>query len=638
MALVNFTNLDFDQIKTSIKDYLRSNSNFTDYDFEGSNLSTIIDVLAYNTYISSYNANMISNEVFIDSATLRENVVSLARNVGYIPRSRTSARATISFFVDTTGFQSNPLTLTLKKGLVCTSSNTFGSESYTFAIPSDVTVPVVNNIAFFENVVIYEGTFLTTNFIVQSENPAPPQRYILENPNIDTSTISISIKDTQSSTSSRKFIFSNSLFNVTSLSRVFFLQEVEDQRYELIFGDGIFGEKLQSLNYIDVSYIATNGENGNGISSFNFNGRIVDNNNNLVTTGISLITTNVTSQGGKEIESIDSIKKYATSFYSTQNRAVTSSDYVTLIPKIYPEAQSVSVYGGEELNPPQYGKVFISIKPFFGPFVPNSIKDNLKTELRKYAVAGIIPEIIDLKYLYVEADITAYYNSNLAPDSEFVRTLISNNINSYANSTELNKNGARFKYSKFQKIVDDSHESVTSNITKIQIRRDLRAALNQFAKYEICYGNAFHIKTMEGYNIKSSGFNVSGITETVYLGDQPNIDKKTGTLFLFSNPDFQNPIIKKSNIGTIDYEKGEILLNPINIISTSKSIGGESIIEISVIPVSNDVIGKQDLYLQLDINKVVLNMKTDDISSGADVSASLYDVTSSYTNGLRIRQ
>ena len=638
MALVNFTNLDFDQIKTSIKDYLRSNSNFTDYDFEGSNLSTIIDVLAYNTYISSYNANMISNEVFIDSATLRENVVSLARNIGYVPRSRTASRSSISFFVDTASFSTNPITLTLKKGVVCTSSSTFGSESYSFAIPSDVTVPVVNGIAFFENIAIYEGTFLTSNFIVQAENPAPPQRYILDNPNIDTSTISVSVRDTQSSTSSRKFILSNNLFDITSTSRVFFIQEIEDQRYELIFGDGIFGEKLQALNYIDVSYITTSGENGNGVSSFTFNGRVVDNNNNLVTSGFSLLTTNTSSQGGKEIESIDSIKKYSTAIYSTHNRAVTSTDYESLIPKIYPETQSISVYGGEDLNPPQYGRVFIAIKPFNGSFVPNSIKDNLKNELRKYAVAGIVPEIIDLKYLYVEVDITAYYNSNLSPDADFVKTLIANNINFYANSTELNRYGAKFKYSKFQNIVDNSHESITSNITKVQIRRDLRVALNQFAEYEICYGNSFYVKNLEGYNIKSSGFTVSGISETVYLSDLPNPDKKTGTLFLFSNPDLPQPTVRKKSVGIINYEKGEILLNPINIISTQKNIGGESIIEIAAIPVSNDIIGKQDLYLQLDINNSVLNMKTDDISSGADISASLYNVTSSYTNGSLIRQ
>ena len=637
MALVNFTNLDFDQIKTSIRDYLRSNSNFTDYDFEGSNLSTLIDVLAYNTYISSYNANMVSNEVFIDSATLRENVVSLARNIGYVPKSRIASRAIISFFVDTTGFSTNPLTLTIKKGTVCTSSSSFGTESYTFAIPQDVTTPVVDGIASFNDVEVYEGTFLTSNFTVLSENPAPPQRYILENANIDTSTISVTVRDTQSSTSSRKFILSDSLFEVISSSRVFFIQEIEDQRYELIFGDGIFGEKLQSQNFIEASYISSNGESGNGISSFTFNGRIVDNNNNLVTNGISLITTVSPSEGGKEIESIDSIKNYAPRIYSSYNRAVTASDYEALIPKIYPETQSVSVFGGEDLTPPQYGKVFITIKPFYGPFVPNSIKDNLKNKLRKYSVAGIVPEILDLKYLYIEYDSTVYYNTNLAPSSDFVKTIVANNINNYANSIELNKYGARFKYSRYQGIIDDTHESITSNITKIQIRRDLRASLNQFANYEICFGNEFHIKNINGYNIKSSGFKISGIADTLYMSDIPNQDERTGEIFFFKLDSPTQPAIVRRSVGTIDYIKGEILMNSVNIISTSKSVQGQSIVEITVVPKSNDVIGLQDLYLQLDINKSTLNMLSDDVSSGADPSGTTYTTTSSYTNGNLVR-
>ena len=637
MPLVNFTNLDFDQVKSSIKDYLRANSNFTDYDFEGSNLSTIIDTLAYNTYISSYNANMISNEVFIDSATLRENVVSLARNIGYVPRSKTASRANISFSVDTTDFNTNPITLTLKKGVVA-STTSFGGDSYTFSIPEDITVPVVNGIASFDDVDVFEGTFLIDNFTVQSENPAPPTRYILGNSNIDTSTLRVNVRDTESSTISRKFILSNSLFSITSSSRVFFIQEIEDQRYELIFGDGIFGEKLESLNYIEVSYIRTNGEEANGLSDFSFSGRILDNNGISVTENISIVSTNIVSEGGKAIESVDSIKNYATRIYASQNRAVTAADYEALMPTIYPETQSVSAYGGETLDPPQFGKVFISLKPFNSQFVPNSIKDNLVRELRNYSVAGIVPEIIDLKYLFVEVDSTVYYNSNLAPTAEAVKSIVSNNINLYADSVELNKFGARFKYSKYQKIIDDSHESITSNITKVQMRRDLRATLNVNAEYEICYGNSFHIKRLDGYNIKSSGFRVSGINETLYLGDLPNEDEKTGTLFFFTNPELEEPTIVRKSAGTIDYEKGEILLNPVNIQSTVKKSGTDSIIEIAAIPSSNDVLGKQDLYLQLDISKSILNMKTDDISSGSDTSGSLYNVTTSYTNGSRIRQ
>jgi hypothetical protein len=636
MALVNFSNLDFDQIKTSIKSYLRSNSNFTDYDFEGSNLSTIIDVLAYNTYISSYNANMVSNEVFIDSATLRENVVSLARNIGYVPRSRRASAANISFFVDTTTLASNPLSLTLQKGIVCTSSSSFGADSYTFTIQDNITVNVVNGIASFNNFEVNEGTYLRQSFTVDANNPN--QKFILNNANIDSKTIRVSVRNTQQSTVTRKFTLSENLIDVTSSSLVFFIQEIEDQRYELIFGDDVFGKKLDNNNFIEVSYVVTNGEAANRVSGFTFNGRILDNNGNIVTTGISLVTTDAASQGGAEIESINSIKNYAPRIYSSQNRAVTATDYEAIIPTLYPETESISVFGGETLSPPKYGKVYIAIKPFNGAFVPNIIKDNLKNKLRKYSIAGIVPEIVDLKYLYVEYDVTAYVNSNLSPGASTVKSIISSNIEQYANSTELNKYGARFKYSKFLKIVDDSHPSITSNITKIVMRRDLKVTANKITNYEICYGNQFHIKDMkDGYNIKSTGFNINGITDTLYLGDKPDSNGKSGSVFLFKLKSPTEPIIVSNNVGIIDYEKGEIRLRELNITNSSKIVDGIPYIQISTIPQSNDVIGKEDLYLQLDINNSMTNILDDSISSGADISGSSYTVTSSYSNGTYVR-
>ena len=635
MALVNFTNLDFDQIKSSIREYLRANSNFVDYDFEGSNLSVLIDVLAYNTYISSYNANMVSNEVFIDGATLRENVVSLARNIGYVPHSRSSAKANISFFVDTTVLPTNPITLTLKKGVVCTTSSLFNDQSFTFTISQDITVPVVNGIALFENVNVYEGTYIVNNFTVDANNPN--QKFILDNANIDIDSISVFVRSTQASTIRETFNLSKNLFNIDSTSRIFFIQEIEDQRYELIFGDGVFGKKLENLNYLEVSYNVSNGEAANGSSSFNFNGRIVDNNGRVVTTGISLISTNSPSQNGREIESVESIKKYAPRIYSAQNRAVTATDYETIIPTIYPEAESISVFGGEDLTPPKFGKVFISIKPINGPFLSSQVKDNIEFSLRKYSVAGIVPEIIDLKYLYIETDTTAYYNSNTTYDPNYLKNIIFNNILNYSNSKELNKYGARFKYSKYLKIIDDSDASITSNITKLIMRRDLRPSLNSFADYEICYGNQFHIKNMNGYNIKSSGFKISGINENLYLSDVPNSDGVRGTIFFFKLESQSQPIIVKKNAGEIDYVKGEINLYPTNITSTAKTSFNSPIIEISAIPKSNDVIGLQDLYLQLDVNNSLLNMLSDEISSGSDTSGSIYKVTSSYINGDLVR-
>ena len=640
MPLVNFSNLDFAQIKTTLKEYLKANSNFTDYDFEGSNLSSIIDVLAYNTYITSYNANMITNEVFIDSATLRENVVSLARNIGYVPRSRKAATASVSFFVDCSGVIPTPATLTLKKGPIASSEGAFGGQSFIFSILEDITVPVNDGIAYFDDIIISEGTLLTSNFTYSGRNPN--QKFILPNSGIDTALISVTVKGNQQSTTSTKYTTQDSLLDIKSDSKVYYLQEIENERYEIFFGDGIFGKKLEEGNFITINYITCNGDSANGVNQFQFSGKLTYTRNSIeytVTTGISLLTTGVTAQGGEVIESVDSVKKFAPRIYASQNRALTANDYETLIPsKIYPETESISVFGGEELVPPQYGKVFISIKPRTGDFLPNLIKENIKMRLKKYAVAGIVPEILDLKYLYIEVDSKIYYNSNMAPSAEFVSTLVQENTTKYSESTELNRYGARFKYSKFLSVIDDSSEAVTSNITTVQMRRDLRVALNSFAEYQIGFGNEFYIKNMNGYNIKSSAFKTTDSTDDVYLSDIPNTNRETGSLFLFTLPDAgsTNPTIIKRNVGNINYKKGIITINPINIIS-GKIKDGQTIVELSACPKSNDVIGLQDLYLQLDISNSTFDTVVDEIASGLDPAASNYVVTSSYHNGNLVR-
>ena len=645
MPLVNFSNLDFDQVKTSLKDYLRSNSNFTDYDFEGSNLSSILDVLAYNTYITSYNANMVTNEVFIDSATLRENVVSLARNIGYLPRSRTAATATISFFVDVTGVTPAPATITLNKGPVASSAGQTGVNSYVFCILEDITVPVFTDsngiaTATFDQVKISEGTLITNVFTNTSVNP--DQKFILPNTGIDTSLMTVTVKSNASETTGAKYSSQNSIFDIDSSSKVYFLQEIEDERYEIFFGDDIFGKKLEEGNFVTVEYVVSSGDAANGISNFTFAGRlsyIRNAQSYSVTTGISLLSTDLKSNGGESIETVDSIKKFAPRIYASQNRAVSANDYETLIPaKIYPETESISVFGGEELIPPQYGKVFISIKPRTGDFLPNLIKENIKTKLKKFAVAGIVPEILDLKYLYIEVDSKIYYNSNLAPSGEFVSTLVQQNTESYAESTELNRYGARFKYSKFLKVIDESDASITSNITTLQIRRDIRAVLNSFAEYQIGFGNEFYIKSMSGYNIKSTAFRISGISQDIYLSDIPNSNRETGSIFFFTlpSPNSTSPSIIRRNVGSVNYKSGIVTLNPVNIIA-GKLKDGQTIIELSACPKSNDVIGLQDLYLQLDISNSNFEMVVDNISSGLDPAASNYTVTSSYHNGNLVR-
>ena len=640
MPLVNFSNLDFDQIKTTLKDYLQTNANFTDYDFEGSNLSTVIDLLAYNTYITSYNANMVSNEVFIDSASLRENIVSLAKNIGYLPRSRKSARSSISFFINTTEIIPQPSIITLKKGTVATTAGSFGNQSYVFSILEDVSVPVYNNIATFTDIPIYEGTLLNTNFTYSTKNPN--QKFILPNVGIDTDLISVNVKTNEQATAKTKYSAQNSIFDIDGGSRVYYLSEIEDERYQIFFGDGIFGASLEEGNFIDVDYIVSSGDTGNGVAQMTFGGNLSYERNGLsyqVTSGISLVTTNSFSTGGENIESVESIRKFAPRVYASQNRAVSAQDYESLIPaKIYPETESISVFGGEELVPPQYGKVFISIKPRTGDFLPNLIKENIRLKLKKYAVAGIVPEILDLKYLYLEADSKIYYNTNLAPNGAAVSSVVQTNANKYAESTELNRYGARFKYSKFLSIIDQSHDAITSNITTISMRRDLRLVLDKISEYSIGFGNQFHIRSMSGYNIKSTGFRVDGIDQPVYISDIPNRTRVTGSLFLFTvpNPNSFTPTIVRRNVGIINYQSGIITLNPI-VIRSGKVKDGQSTIELSVCPKSNDVIGLQDLYLQLDIGSSIFDPVVDEIASGLDPAGSNYIVSSSYMNGALVR-
>ena len=632
MPFTKFTNLDFDQIKTSIKDYLRANSKFTDFDFDGSNFSILIDTLAYNTYITAFNSNMIVNESFLDSATVRENVVSLARNIGYVPSSRTSAKATVSFDVGVSSSQNTP-TLTLQAGLLCVGS--VNDTSYTFSIPNNISTNVVNDVASFNNIEIYQGTFLTKQFIVDG---SLDQRFILNNPFIDTSTISVYVKGINDSGLGVQYSLVENILQVDSTSKIYLLQEVRDEKYELLFGDGKIGKKLENNALITVNYIVTDGEDGNGASSFAFSGRIKKANDQIIDPGTVIITTNQKSQNGAEIESINSIKYFAPRIYSAQYRAVTSRDYEAIIKKIYPDTESVSVIGGEELNPPEFGTVSIAIKPKNGTFVSDFNKQQIKNKLKQYSISGINQKIIDLKLLYVEIDSSVYYNYSQVSAVESLKTKIIKALTDYSNSIDLNKFGGRFKYSKVLQIIDNTDTSITSNITRVKIRRDLAVSINQFAQYELCFGNKFHINPL-GFNIKSTGFKVSGVEETVYLTDVPKPDGSgKGIISIVRNLSDGSTKIVVQSAGVVDYTKGEINISTINIISTSKP---NNIIEIQAFPESNDVVGLTDLYLNFSISKSTINMVRDVISSGDEISGTVFSrdyYTSSYSNGKLIRE
>ena len=640
MPFTKFTNLDFDQIKTSIKDYLRTNSDFTDFDFEGSNFSVLIDTLAYNTYITAFNSNMVVNESFLDSATVRENVVSLARNIGYVPRSKSAAKATISFDIDSND-TTEVSTVTLKAGLVCIGSG--NDITYTFSVPEDITTTVIPQFdgggsrtgytASFNSIEVFQGTLIRKSFTVDG---SLDQRFILDNPSIDTSTIVVYVKDDPSGADKGTlFTQVDNILNIDSNSPTFLIQEVQDEKYELLFGDGIFGRKIENGKTINVTYLVTDGREGNGPAFFSYAGNI-ENDSGSTSTLTSTPTISVVSaaSNGGDIESVDSIKYFAPRLYSSQYRAVTARDYEEIIQQIYPNTESVSVVGGEEIDPPQFGTVFITIKPKNGDFVSDFDKTQILSDLKNYSLTGINQKIVDLKVLHIELESFIYYDSSRVKSVNELKTRVTNGLTTYSRSTDVNKFGGRFKYSKILSVIDNIEDSITSNITRIRIRRNLNALLNQFAQYEICFGNQFNVKS-EGLNIKSTGFKISGVSETVFLTDTPNADKQTGIVSIVKRDivDGQKIIIVE-NAGTVDYIKGEINLTTINITSTDKP---NNIIEIQAFPESNDVIGLEDLYLKFNIESSSINMVKDTISSGDQISGVGYKVTSSYTNGDLIR-
>ncbi len=662
MPFTKFSNLDYDQIKISIKDYLRSNSTFTDFDFEGSNFSVLIDTLAYNTYITAFNSNMVINESFLDSAALRDNVVSLARNIGYVPRSRTAARAQISFSVPisartvtlpdgTTTTEPVTANAILAPGLVAIGET--NDSNFVFSIPELISTVVTGSgssySAYFNDITIYQGVFVEQQFTVDG---SLDQRFILNNSFIDTGTLVVYINGPSDNSSGtllqqigRKYNKIDNIINVKSKSETYLIQEIQDEKYEILFGDGIFGKKLENGTVVTARYIVTDGRDGNGpggkIGSqgvFSFSGTIKDVlSNNIPLTTTPVVTTVQPAGNGGDIESIDSVKYFAPRLYAAQHRAVTGRDYEAIIQSIYPNTESVSVVGGEELNPPEFGTVMITIKPKNGEYVSDFDKSQILQNLKNYSLTGINQKILDLKMLYVELDSSIYFNSSEVGSVNDLRTRIISALSTYAKSTQVNKFGGRFKYSKVLNVIDSSDSAITSNITKVRIRRNLKAITNTFAQYELCFGNQFHINS-DGMSIKSTGFKISGQSDTVYITDLPNkdsngeLDGSNMGLLSIVKKDVINDknVVVIASAGTVDYAKGEVILQTINITSTDKP---NNIIEVQAFPESNDVIGLKDLYLQFDTSNSTINMVRDTITSGEKISGVGFKVTSSYTNG-----
>ena len=588
MPYTQVANLDFENIKIQLKEYLRSQNDFTDYDFEGSALATLIDTLAYNTYYTAFNTNMVVNELFIDSATLRDNVVAIAKQLGYRPKSATSPTAYISFTVTYTNATTDK-ELNLRKGTGFISN--YDNAIYNYVVTSDVKASVINGVATFSNVPIREGTVLSSEFTIQTASKG--QRFILDNENIDTNTITVNVYP-GGGTFNEPYLLADNILGVDGNSKVFFLDEIEDERYEILMGDGVLGKKLDNNTRIDVSYLTTSGPASNGVKAFVFSG-VIENENGVSPNSFTPSVTSVTpASGGEEIETTQKIKYTAPKAYGTQDRAVTANDYEAIVRQVYPATSDIIIFGGEDQDPPQYGKVFISLKPTDASYLTSLTKSQIISDLKKYVIASVEPQIIDPSILFVEVTSKIYYNGGVTDQTAAnIRDKVIGGVQSYLDTSDTEKFNGKFRYSKMVGVIDDADVSINSNLTSVMMRKDFYPQLNSTFYYEVCFQNAFD-EDCDDPVLSSTGFRVTEYPNfDVYVEDR---DKKI-VLYRLDNVTGEK-VVLDSDIGDIDYVKGELKMYALTIIKGSFF---DNRISLRVRPLSNDIKAMREVYLDVDV-------------------------------------
>ncbi len=588
MPYTQVANLDFNEIKTTLKEYLRAQSDFTDYDFEGSTLSILLDTLAYNTYYTAFNTNLVVNELFIDSATLRDNVVAIAKQLGYRPKSATSPTAYVSFTVT----YSNPTTdteLLLKKGTGFTA--TYENRLFNYVVLEDVKAQVANGVATFSDVAINEGTQLTNTFTVNSASKS--QRFVLDNQNIDTNTISVRVYPTGGSFN-EPYLVADNILGVDATSKVFFLDEIEDERYEILMGDGVLGKKLENNARIEVSYLVTSGPESNGVRTFTFSG-VLENPDGVSPSSFTIaLNSIVAAAGGEEIESTKKIKNTAPKAYGTQDRAVTAQDYEAIVRKVYPATSDIIIFGGEDQDPPQYGKVFIVLKPTDASYLTSLTKSKIVADLKKYVVASVEPQIVDPSILYVEMTSKIYYDSLITDQTPTqIRDKVIGGVQAYIDTSDTEKFNGKFRYSKFVGVIDDSDKSINSNLTSLTMRKDFYPSLNSTFYYEICFQNAFD-KDCDDPILSSTGFRV-----TEYPNFDVYVEDRNGKIVLYRLDTVTgDKVVLDNDIGDIEYDKGELKMYNLTIIKGSFF---DNRISVRVKPLSNDIKAMREVYLDVDV-------------------------------------
>jgi hypothetical protein len=612
------SDLDFDNIKSNLKTFLQNQPEFSDYNFEGSGFSVLLDLLAYNTHYLGFNANMLANEMYLDSADIRKNIVSIAKMLGYTPTSAKAPVADISIRVN--NVSSDTSSITMAKGTAF--ETTVDDVTYQYITNAEVTITPTDGVYNFANVNVYEGTLVSFRYTVDTADP--DQKFTIPSPLADMTTLKVQVQTSSSDTTTNTYTKTTGLTSIDSTSKVYFLQESEDGRFEVYFGDGVLGKKVEDGNIVILEYIVTNKEASNGASSFTLSGNIG---------GFSdvTITTNSNSQGGSDPQTKESIRFNAPLQYSRQDRAVTTSDYETLVTELYPNAQAVSAWGGEDDETPVYGTVKIAIKAASGSTLTTQTKNDLVTQLKKYNVASVTPVIVDPETTDIILTTTAKFDEKATTkNADTIRSNIINTLTNY-NSTTLQKFDSVFRHSKVVKQIDDTDSSILSNITTIKVRKSFTPTLSSSTRYDVYFRNGIFNphsghKASAGGVISSSGFKIDGDTTNVfYLDDdgEGNIRRYyfVGTVRTYAN----------NTQGTVNYSTGQITINSLNVSSIENIRGAaSSVIEITVEPASNDIVPVRDQILSIDTANSSITVEADTFVGGSASAGVGYTTTSSY--------
>ena len=610
---LSVTSLDFDDIKNNMKTFLRQQDQFTDYDFEGSTISTLLDVLAYNTHYNAVYANVLANEMFLDSADIRNSIVSHAKHVGYTPRSATSPIAKLNVVVsDLSGSSA-----TAARGTTFTT--TVDGTSYNYVVKDDTTINPVSGVYTFSELPVYEGTLVNNKYTVDVSNA--DQRFLIKNKFADTTTLQVTVQNSSSDTTTVTYTKSTDLADVSSTSTVYYLEGVEDEQYEVIFGDGVLGKSLSTGNIVTLSYIVTSGTGSNGATSFTLSG-------NIAGSSSATITTASNSSGGSEPETPDSIRFNAPRQYASQNRAVTTKDYEARVKTIFPNAKSVQLWGGEDNNTPVYGRVYISINPKSGVSVTESNKADIITQLKDFNVASITPVIEDPETTFIQLNVVVKYDQKAttkAPDT--IKSLVQNTITTY-NENNLQQFDQMFRHSKFIETINKVDTAILSNITTVKLHKSFTATTTGTTTYTIGFNNAFY-NPHSGHNasgggiLVSTGFKVSGDTTNEYFLDE---DGQGNVRLYYITAGVRT--YTNNTQGTIDYTNGTIVLNSLHISSVSDVDGSTSTaVRLTIVPNSVDIKPVRNQVIEIDETNTTTTVTADDFDTTSGIG---YTTSTSY--------